>query len=156
MNSRSFFVAAFVAASLTMPVLGQKFDYRRARRQMVDNEIIAAGVKDRRVIEAMLQTDRHEFVLPKYRQMAYFDMALPIGGEQTISSPFIVSYMTESLDPQLTDKVLEIGTGSGYQAAVLAELVPEVRSIEIVPELAAGATGDACRPVGRFAVRIES
>ena len=102
---------------------------------MVENEIIAAGVKDRRVIEAMLQTDRHEFVLPKYRAQAYFDMALPIGGKQTISSPFIVSYMTESLDPQLTDKVLEIGTGSGFQAAVLSPLVDEVYTIEIVESL---------------------
>jgi len=102
---------------------------------MVENEIIAAGVRDERVIEAMLQTPRHEFVLPKYRSMAYFDMALPIGGEQTISSPFIVSYMTESLDPQLTDKVLEIGTGSGFQAAVLSPLVREVYTIEIVDSL---------------------
>ena len=102
---------------------------------MVENEIIAAGVKDRRVIESMLQTDRHEFVLPKYRRMAYFDMALPIGGDQTISSPFIVSYMTESLDPQPTDKVLEIGTGSGFQAAILSPLVNEVYTIEIVDSL---------------------
>ena len=117
------------------PSPAQRFDYRKARRLMVDNEIIAAGVKDRRVIEAVLQTDRHEFVLPKYRRMAYFDMALPIGGDQTISSPFIVSYMTESLDPQPTDKVLEIGTGSGFQAAILSPLVNKVYTIEIVDSL---------------------
>ena len=113
----------------------RRYDYRQARRQMVENEIVAAGVKDRRVIEAMLQTDRHEFVLPKYRRMAYFDMALPIGGDQTISSPFIVAYMTESVDPQLTDKVLEIGTGSGFQAAILSPLVADVYTIEIVDSL---------------------
>jgi protein-L-isoaspartate(D-aspartate) O-methyltransferase len=83
----------------------------------------------------MLHTPRHEFVLPKYRRMAYFDMALPIGGEQTISSPFIVSFMTESIDPQPTDRVLEIGTGSGYQAAVLSPLVDQVFTIEIVESL---------------------
>lgn len=113
----------------------QKFDVKKLRKQMVENEIIAAGVKDRRVIESMLRTDRHEFVLPKYRRMAYFDMSLPIGGEQTISSPFIVAYMTETIDPQLTDKVLEIGTGSGFQAAVLSPLVDKVYTIEIVESL---------------------
>lgn len=114
---------------------GQKFDYKVARRRMVENEIIAAGVKDRRVIESMLRTDRHEFVLPKYKRYAYFDMSLPIGGNQTISSPFIVAYMTESIDPQLTDKVLEIGTGSGFQAAILSPLVDKVYTIEIVESL---------------------
>lgn len=113
----------------------QKFDYKAARRRMVENEIIAAGVKDRRVIESMLQTNRHEFVLPKYRRMAYFDMSLPIGGDQTISSPFIVAYMTQTIDPQLTDKVLEIGTGSGFQAAILSPLVDKVYTIEIVDSL---------------------
>jgi len=118
----------------------KRYDYKVARRQMVESEIIAAGVNDSRVIEAMLQTDRHEFVLPKYRRFAYLDMALPIGGNQTISSPFIVAFMTESLDPQLTDKVLEIGTGSGFQAAILSPLVKEVYTIEIVESLGRKAT----------------
>ena len=113
----------------------RRSDFTAARRRMINDEIIAAGVKDERVTEAIMQTPRHEFVLPKYRRLAYFDMALPIGAEQTISSPFIVSYMTESLDPQLTDKVLEIGTGSGYQAAVLSPLVDQVYTIEIVESL---------------------
>jgi len=102
---------------------------------MVDQEIVAAGVKNPRVIEAMRDTPRHEFVPLSLRKQAYEDMALPIGEGQTISPPFIVAYMTESLDPQPADKVLEIGTGSGYQAAVLSKLVAEVYTIEIVPSL---------------------
>ena len=90
---------------------------------MVDEEIVAAGVKNERVMRAMRDTPRHEFVPLGQRQWAYFDMALPIGEQQTISPPFVVAYMTEQLDPQPTDKVLEIGTGSGYQAAVLSPLV---------------------------------
>src|SRR5262245_21479438 len=92
--------------------------YERARQKMVDEHLVAAGVKDQRVVKAMLATPRHEFVANALRPKAYLDIALPIGEQQTISSPFIVGYMTQSLDPQPTDKVLEIGTGSGYQAAV--------------------------------------
>ena len=106
-----------------------------ARKKMVDDLIVGAGVKDPRVIRSSATTPRHEFVDLKYRSQAYHDMALPIGENQTISSPFIVAYMTESLDPQPTDKVLEIGTGSGYQAAILSPLVKEVYSIEIVESL---------------------
>jgi len=106
-----------------------------ARNRMVDEEIVAAGVKNRRVIKAMRNTPRHEFVPLSQRRFAYYDMALPIGESQTISPPFIVAYMTEALDPRPTDKVLEIGTGSGYQAAVLSGLVDEVYTIEIVPSL---------------------
>ena len=102
---------------------------------MVDDEIVAAGVKNKRVIEAMRNTPRHEFISIGQRKNAYFDMALPIGEGQTISPPFIVAYMTEAIDPQPGDKVLEIGTGSGYQAAVLAKLVSEVYTIEIVASL---------------------
>ena len=99
---------------------------------MVDDEIVAAGMKNKRVIEAMRSTPRHEFVPIGQRKNAYYDMSLPIGEGQTISPPFIVAYMTEAIDPQPGDKVLEIGTGSGYQAAVLAKLVSEVYTIEIV------------------------
>ena len=127
--------SAAILCFLCFSAEAQKFDYKAARKRMVQNEIIAAGVKDRRVIESMLQTNRHEFCLPKYRHLAYFDMSLPIGGNQTISSPFIVAYMTESIDPQLTDKVLEIGTGSGFQAAILSPLVDKVYTIEIVESL---------------------
>jgi protein-L-isoaspartate(D-aspartate) O-methyltransferase len=106
-----------------------------ARNKMVDEEIAGAGVTNPRVIAAMRATPRHEFVAFKDRQLAYYDMALPIGEGQTISPPFIVAYMTQQLDPQPTDIVLEIGTGSGYQAAVLSPLVKEVYSIEIVETL---------------------
>ena len=106
-----------------------------ARNTMVDEEIVAAGVKSKRVIEAMRITPRHEFVPLNQRKQAYFDMALPIGDGQTISPPFVVAYMTEAIDPQPDDKVLEIGTGSGYQAAILAKLVREVYTIEIVATL---------------------
>jgi len=102
---------------------------------MVEEAIVGAGVRNARVIKAMQLVPRHEFVAAKFRDQAYYDIALPIGFEQTISSPFIVAFMTESLDLQPTDKVLEIGTGSGYQAAVLSTLVPEVYTIEIVEGL---------------------
>ncbi len=105
------------------------------RNRMVDKEIVAAGVKDPRVIQSMRDTPRHEFVPAASRENAYYDMALPIGDKQTISPPFIVAYMTEQLLPQPTDKVLEIGTGSGYQAAVLSPLVKDVYTIEIVKPL---------------------
>ncbi len=106
------------------------------RREMVRREVTGAGVKDPRVIRAMEQTPRHLFVPSRNRKLAYVDSALPIGSRQTISPPFIVAYMTEQLDPQPTDKVLEIGTGSGYQAAVLSPLAAEVYSIEIMEPLA--------------------
>jgi protein-L-isoaspartate(D-aspartate) O-methyltransferase len=103
---------------------------------MVDDEIVAAGVSNKRVVDAMRDTPRHEFVPSNQRQYAYYDMALPIGNGQTISPPFIVASMTEAIDPQPSDRVLEIGTGSGYQAAVLSPLVRDVYSIEIVEPLA--------------------
>ena len=109
--------------------------FDEARGKMVDKEIVAAGVKNPRVIQSMRSTPRHEFVPLAQRKYSYLDMALPIGQSQTISPPFVVAYMTESLDPRATDKVLEIGTGSGYQAAVLSPLVEAVYSIEIVPSL---------------------
>lgn len=123
---------------LLSPVVVQaqtESQFEQARHRMVDEVVAGAGVKDLRVLQAMRDTPRHEFVAANLRKQAYFDMALPIGFQQTISSPFIVAYMTESLDPQATDKVLEIGTGSGYQAAVLSPLVKEVYSIEIVEGL---------------------
>lgn len=105
--------------------------FEAARNHLVETAIIANGVKDPRVIQSSRETLRHEFISPALRNQAYYDMALPIGEDQTISSPFIVAYMTESLEPKPTDKVLEIGTGSGYQAAILSPLVKDVYSIEI-------------------------
>lgn len=107
---------------------------------MVDREIVAAGVKNERVLKAMRDTPRHEFVPIADRDRSYYDMALPIGNSQTISPPFVVASMTEAIDPQPTDKVLEIGTGSGYQAAVLSPLAKDVYSIEIVEQLSTRAT----------------
>ena len=113
-----------------------KDPYASARSDMVKETIVREGVKNPAVLRAMRTVPRHKFIGPKNKPMdAYFDQALPIGHGQTISPPFIVAYMTESLDPQPTDRVLEIGTGSGYQAAVLSEIVKEVYTIEIVEQL---------------------
>jgi protein-L-isoaspartate(D-aspartate) O-methyltransferase len=106
-----------------------------ARERMVKDDIAGAGIKDERVVASIRSTPRHEFMPAAQRDLAYYDMACPIGEGQTISPPFVVAYMTEQLHPQPEDKVLEIGTGSGYQAAVLSPLVKEVYSIEIVKPL---------------------
>ncbi len=107
---------------------------RRAR--MVETQIVARGVRDARVLAAMRQVPRHLFVDARERAQAYEDHPLPIAGNQTISQPYIVALMTELADLTPAEKVLEIGTGSGYQSAVLSRLAKEVYSIEIVPELA--------------------
>jgi protein-L-isoaspartate(D-aspartate) O-methyltransferase len=115
-------------------------DPERARRLgMVSSQIESRGVRDPRVLAAMREVPRDRFVPPNLRSEAYRDGPLPIGHQQTISQPYIVALMTELLRPEPDMKVLEIGTGSGYQAAVLAECVEEVYSIEIVPELGKGA-----------------
>ena len=122
-------------------------DDAAARKRMVKQQLAAPerGITNARVLAALGQVPRHEFVPVALRAQAYDDRPLPIGFEQTISQPFIVAFMTEQLDPKPTDKVLEIGTGSGYQAAVLAELVREVYSIEIVEPLARRAEADLKR-----------
>ena len=106
------------------------------RGTMVERQIRARGVRDPRVLRAMRTVPRHEFVPASVRPYAYADEPQPIGQQQTISQPFIVAYMTEAAEIERGDRVLEIGTGSGYQAAVLAELAREVYSMEIIPELA--------------------
>ena len=103
---------------------------------MVEDQIIKRGVEDPRVLEVMKVVERHKFVPEKYSESAYKDGPLPIGHGQTISQPFIVAFMTENLKLEPSHKVLEIGTGSGYQAAVLSELCDHVYTIEIVDELA--------------------
>lgn len=105
------------------------------RRKMVSEFVEAEGVTNERVLKSMRQVPRHEFCLKPFRDTAYQDTALPIGSRQTISPPFVVAYMTEVIDPQANDRVLEIGTGSGYQAAVLSNLAKDVYSIEIVKPL---------------------
>jgi len=113
--------------------------YAEARHRMVENQIVARGITDERVLAAMEKVPRHEFVLAEDLKEAYADHPLPIGFGQTISQPYIVALMTELLELKPGEKVLEIGTGSGYQAAVLAELTDEVYTVEIIPQLAASA-----------------
>jgi protein-L-isoaspartate(D-aspartate) O-methyltransferase len=116
--------------------LAQRVDpFRETRSKMVTTCIEREGITNPRVLAAMRQVPRHEFVDQLLRKHAYVDCSLPIGFKQTISPPFVVAYMTETIDPQPEDRVLEIGTGSGYQAAVLSNLVKEVYSIEILEQL---------------------
>ncbi|MCF8228519.1 MAG: protein-L-isoaspartate(D-aspartate) O-methyltransferase [Bacteroidales bacterium] len=109
--------------------------YEDQRKEMVLTQIKMRGVDDEKVTDAMLEVPRHEFVIDQYKGHAYDDSPLPIGYEQTISQPYIVAYMTEKLDLSRKDRVLEIGTGSGYQAAVLAKLCDSVFTIEIIEPL---------------------
>lgn len=110
-----------------------KFEHQR--RLMVEQQIEARGVKDQRVLKAMRDVERHLFVPKSYYNRGYADSPLPIGEGQTISQPYIVALMTELLDLDGSEKVLEIGTGSGYQAAVLGEVADSVFTIEIIPVL---------------------
>ncbi|MDX1383419.1 MAG: protein-L-isoaspartate(D-aspartate) O-methyltransferase [Thermoanaerobaculia bacterium] len=113
----------------------------RLRARMVERQIRARGVRDERVLEAMARVPRHEFVPERLADRAYADHPLPIGYDQTISQPYIVALMSELLALDGSERVLEIGTGSGYQAAILGELAAEVYSIEIVEPLARQAEG---------------
>lgn len=126
-----------ISASLMMSTgaCGQEDPYRIKREQMVRDQIVAYGIRDAAVLAAMRSVPRHLFVPHDLKPYAYVDGPLGIGFNQTISQPYIVAYMTEVLELKSTDKVLEIGTGSGYQAAVLAEIVDQVYTIEIVKEL---------------------
>ncbi len=116
-----------------------KGDFKVMRAKMVETQIKARGVKDPRVLSALLKVERHRFVPEEYLNSAYADQPLPIGEGQTISQPYIVALMTELLELKGDEKVLEIGTGSGYQAAILAELAKEVYTVEIVESLASTA-----------------
>jgi len=113
-----------------------KGDLKAMREKMVETQIKARGVKDPRVLSALLKVERHLFVLEEHLNSAYSDQPLPIGEGQTISQPYIVALMTELLELKGEEKVLEIGTGSGYQAAILGELAKEVYTIEIIESLA--------------------
>jgi protein-L-isoaspartate(D-aspartate) O-methyltransferase len=106
------------------------------RRRMVDEQLLARDIKDARVLDAMRRVPRHEFVPEERQSQAYFDSPLPIGHGQTISQPYIVAFMTQALEISPEHRVLEIGTGSAYQAAILATLAKEVYTIEIVAPLA--------------------
>ena len=129
--------------------------HAQARARMVREQLEARGITDARVLAAMARVPRHAFVPEGVRDQAYEDWPLPIGHGQTISQPYIVAFMTAALDPRPTDRVLEVGTGSGYQAAVLAGLVAEVYSIEIVGPLAQRAEADLSR-LGYANVRVRA
>ena len=115
--------------------------YNQQRAEMVSRQLRGRGIRDQRVLQAMLEVPRHEFVAPEFRHQAYDDRPLPIGAGQTISQPYMVAIMTESLGLRGHEKVLEIGTGSGYQAAVLARLAARVYTIERERELVETARG---------------
>ncbi|MCL6260259.1 protein-L-isoaspartate(D-aspartate) O-methyltransferase [Aquiflexum sp. TKW24L] len=123
-------------------LLPQTDPYKVRREQMVKNQIEARGIANRDILEAMRKVPRHLLVPEDQREYAYEDRPLPIGDGQTISQPYIVAYMTDLIAPKKYMKVLEIGTGSGYQAAVLAEMVEEVYTIEIVENLGKRAKKD--------------
>jgi len=135
---RIFIFTAFILhfSSLAVTSASRQIDFKTLRERMVSEQIGARGVKDRRVLEVMRKIERHRFVSPSIAHLAYADMPLPIGEGQTISQPYIVALMTELAQLKDTDRVLEIGTGSGYQAAILAELAKEVYTIDILPNLA--------------------
>ncbi|NND52940.1 MAG: protein-L-isoaspartate(D-aspartate) O-methyltransferase [Flavobacteriaceae bacterium] len=118
---------------------GQK-SYETLRKEMVRSQIQERGVDDHATLKAMRKVPRHLFVLDEFKYLAYSDSALPIGHQQTISQPYIVGFMTSQLHLKAKERVLEIGTGSGYQAAVLAEIVDSVYTIEIVEPLGLQAT----------------
>src|SRR4051812_18567387 len=123
------------AVTFTLPRYNGAMDDRERRVQMVEHQIAARGVRDPRVLEALREVPRHLFVPDDQRAHAYEDRALPIASGQTISQPYIVAIMTELLGPEPHHRVLEIGTGSGYQTAILAQLSTHVISIERHPEL---------------------
>lgn len=131
---------AIYIGSLLLLIPWQEDVYKTKRDKMVSQQIEKRGVKDPVVLKAMRTVKRHEFVPADQTKNAYDDRPLPIGYGQTISQPYIVAYMTEVIQPQPDFKVLEIGTGSGYQAAVLSAIVKEVYTIEIVAELGKSAT----------------
>jgi protein-L-isoaspartate(D-aspartate) O-methyltransferase len=120
---------------------GETITFSNLRLRMVDSQLRARGVSDERVLDAMLRVPRHEFAPERYRDQAYEDHPLPIGKGQTISQPYMVARMLESLALSPTDKVLEVGTGSGYLTALLAELAAKVFSVERHLELAEAARG---------------
>lgn len=161
---RAFFILSLLAALLAFPLPGNRFPavaagtspgvspgksglFEQQRREMVELQLKERDINDQAVLRAMAEVPRHLFVPERLHSQAYIDFPLPIGYGQTISQPYIVAYMTQAIRPEPQHRVLEIGTGSGYQAAVLAELVERVYTMEIIPELAASA-GKRLRELG--------
>lgn len=140
-------LALGMLCSIMSPLHAADPDYSAARKRMVDEQLRTSwrGITHPGVLQAMATVPRHEFVPAALRHLAHEDRPLPIGYAQTISQPYIVAFMTEKLDPKPHDRILEIGTGSGYQAAILSGLVGEVYSIEIVEPLARRAEADLAR-----------
>ena len=128
--------------------------YFSERKRMVEYQIKARGIDEKRVIDALLRVERHRFVPDRYIPHAYEDRPLPIGEDQTISQPYIVAFMTHVLGLSRTDKVLEIGTGSGYQAAILGELCDNVFTVEVIPSLGRKAEG-LLKELGYENVRVK-
>src|SRR5438876_4020314 len=138
-------LAVVLAATGCHQKVNSPSEFAAERQRMVEEQLKPRGIHDERVLAAMAKVPREEFVPENLRAQSYSDNALPISHDQTISQPFIVAFMTEQLRPQPTDRVLEIGTGSGYQAAVLAELVKDVYTIEIIEPLAKEASARLAR-----------
>jgi protein-L-isoaspartate(D-aspartate) O-methyltransferase len=132
----NLFLTAFVFLTVGWAQKGEAQIFRELRLKMVASQIEARGIGDENILNAFRKVERHKFVLPEYLPLAYNDSPLPIEEGQTISQPYVVAFMTESLNLKRSDKVLEIGTGSGYQAAILAELCDSVFTIEIFESLA--------------------
>lgn len=130
---------------LVTTLLGDQTSYKELRQRMVAEQLVPRGIANERVLDAMRTVRRHEFMPERVRDLAYVDSPVRIGHEQTISQPYIVAFMTQELDLQAHHKLFELGTGSGYQAAVASLLVDEVFTVEIVPELARRATEDLAR-----------
>jgi len=137
----------FMSPGSSNPRASIEAEFTAAREQMVEEQLSVSGrdIRNARVLKAMATVPRHEFMPEALRKDAYADGAFPIGYDQTISQPYVVALMTEQLDPKPTDRVLEIGTGCGYQTAVLSLLVAEVCTVEIVEALAKRAQADLMR-----------
>jgi len=141
-------------AGLAAPLPAQTWD-EAARERMVAQQLKGRDITDSRVLAAFARVPRHRFVPERLASLAYGDHPLPIGSEQTISQPYIVALMTQWAELQPGDKVLEIGAGSGYQAAILAELTDQVFTIELLPELAEAAA-DRLKALGYHQVRVKT
>jgi protein-L-isoaspartate(D-aspartate) O-methyltransferase len=150
-----FLTLAAIAATGCGQTTAPPSDFAAERQRMVQQQLMARDIHEERVLAAMAKVPREQFVPADERAVAYTDHPLPIGYDQTISQPYIVAFMTEQLHPKRSDRVLEIGTGSGYQAAILAELVAEVYTIEIAEPLARNAETTLAR-LGYKNVRVKT